>query len=162
MMMTRGKIKTVRLSFSSIVILETLSNIFLSFKKNSNSGAHQISIDPEKSFRFRCISENTDRDSAPTEKIGVGVGCVQSKRRICPKTQFLRKRCVTSLAEVTRTHFSLFSRWKLLQLGLDEHYKKLNEFRNREVPTTQDFLSVAVHYPWARAISQNKVPYYIK
>ena len=55
-----------------------------------------------------------------------------------------------------------FFRWKLLQLGLDEHYKKLNEFRNRDVPTTQDFLSVAVHYPWARAISQNKVPYYIK
>ena len=26
----------------------------------------------------------------------------------------------------------------------------------------QDFLSVAVHYPWARAISHNKVPYYIK
>ena len=56
----------------------------------------------------------------------------------------------------------LVFRWKLLQLGLDEHYKKLNEFRNRDVPTTQDFLSVAVHYPWARAISQNKVPYYIK
>lgn len=54
------------------------------------------------------------------------------------------------------------TRWKLLQLGLDDHYKKLNEFRNREVPTTQDFLSVAVHYPWARAISHNKVPYYIK
>ena len=28
--------------------------------------------------------------------------------------------------------------------------------------SNQDFLSVAVHYPWARAISQNKVPYYIK
>lgn len=54
------------------------------------------------------------------------------------------------------------TRWKLLQLGLDEQYKKLNEVRRRgEVPTTQDFLSVAVHYPWARAISQNKVPYYI-
>jgi hypothetical protein len=50
----------------------------------------------------------------------------------------------------------------LLQLGLDEQYKKLNEIRRRgEVPTTQDFLSVSVHYPWARAISQNKVPYYI-
>ena len=53
-------------------------------------------------------------------------------------------------------------RWKLLQVGLDEQYKKLNEIRRRgEVPTNQDFLSVAVHYPWARAISQNKVPYYI-
>ena len=156
--MTRGKIKTDRLSFSSIVILETLSNIFLSLKKNSNSGADRISIDPEKSFLFRCISENVDRDSAPTEKIGVGVGCVQSKRHICQKHNFY----ANVASQVKRTHFSLFSRWKLLQLGLDEHYKKLNEFRNREVPTTQDFLSVAVHYPWARAISQNKVPYYIK
>ena len=56
----------------------------------------------------------------------------------------------------------LYSRWKLLQVGLDEQYKKLNEIRRRgEVPTSQDFLAVAVHYPWARAISQNKVPYYI-
>merc|ERR1719242_680604 len=54
------------------------------------------------------------------------------------------------------------TRWKLLQVGLDEQYKKLNEIRRRgEVPTNQDFLSVAVHYPWARATSQNKVPYYI-
>ena len=54
-------------------------------------------------------------------------------------------------------------RWKLLQLGLDDQYKKLNEVRSRaELPTTQDFLSVAVHYPWARAVSQHKVPYYIK
>merc|ERR1719510_2453435 len=54
------------------------------------------------------------------------------------------------------------TRWKLLQVGLDEQYKKLNEIRRRgEVPTTQDFLSVAVHYPWARAVSQHKVPYYI-
>ena len=45
---------------------------------------------------------------------------------------------------------------------MDEQYKKLNEIRRRgEVPTSQDFLAVAVHYPWARAISQNKVPYYI-
>ena len=50
----------------------------------------------------------------------------------------------------------------MLQVGLDEQYKKLNEIRRRgEVPANQDFLSVAVHYPWARAISQNKVPYYI-
>ena len=58
--------------------------------------------------------------------------------------------------------FFILCRWKLLQVGLDEQYKKLNEIRRRgEVPTNQDFLSVAVHYPWARAISQNKVPYYI-
>lgn len=59
-------------------------------------------------------------------------------------------------------YFLFIYRWKLLQVGLDEQYKKLNEIRRRgEVPTNQDFLSVAVHYPWARATSQNKVPYYI-
>ncbi|XP_059082484.1 dystrophin-like [Tigriopus californicus] len=60
------------------------------------------------------------------------------------------------------------TRWKLVQLSLDDQYKKLNEVKrttNRDTSnggsTAQDFLSVAVHYPWARAISQNKVPYYI-
>ncbi len=62
-------------------------------------------------------------------------------------------------------------RWKLVQLGLDEQYKKLNEAKraassrscgDESAPNPQDFLSVAVHYPWARAISQTKVPYYIK
>ena len=49
-----------------------------------------------------------------------------------------------------------------MQVGLDEQYKKLNDIRRRgEVPANQDFLSVSVHYPWARATSQNKVPYYI-
>lgn len=69
-------------------------------------------------------------------------------------------------SESSPENYSIFSsssaRWKLLQVGLDEQYKKLNEIRRRgEVPANQDFLSVAVHYPWARAISQNKVPYYI-
>ena len=73
-------------------------------------------------------------------------------------------------------------RWKLVQLGLDDQYKKLNEIKRQAAAaaarggsgggsgggdggggsSNQDFLSVAVHYPWARAISQNKVPYYIK
>ena len=72
-------------------------------------------------------------------------------------------------------------RWKLVQLGLDEQYKRLHDFKRGVNPSasagggrdgaestasgsnsSQDFLSVAVHYPWARAISQNKVPYYIK
>ncbi len=34
--------------------------------------------------------------------------------------------------------------------------------QQQQQSNNQDFLSVAVHYPWARAISQNKVPYYIK
>ena len=59
--------------------------------------------------------------------------------------------------------------WRLVQLGLDEHYKILNDVKQRTANingeiacNSQDFLSIAVQYPWARAISQNKVPYYIK
>jgi len=55
------------------------------------------------------------------------------------------------------------TRWKLVQLGLDDQYKRLNEVRGKDrLPNTQqDFLSVAVAAPWARAISHNGVPYYI-
>jgi len=54
------------------------------------------------------------------------------------------------------------TRWKLVQLGMDDHYKRLNEVRGKErVPNTQDFLSVAVPQPWSRSISNNGVPYYI-
>lgn len=50
-----------------------------------------------------------------------------------------------------------------MQLGLDDQYKRLNEVRGKDrVPNTQDFLAVAVQAPWARAISHNGVPYYIK
>jgi len=79
-----------------------------------------------------------------------------------------------------------------VQLGLDEQYKRMTEVKraastgrtagvttvaaataapaapsssfsaDRSAQQQQDFLAVAVHYPWARAMSQNKVPYYIK
>ena len=69
----------------------------------------------------------------------------------------------TAAKSHSRQKLSFNFRWKLLQLGLDDQYKKLNEVRSRaELPTTQDFLAVTVHYPWARAVSQHKVPYYIK
>ena len=56
-----------------------------------------------------------------------------------------------------------------MQLGLDEHYKILNDLKQRAANlngeiacNSQDMLSMAAQYPWARAVSQNKVPYYIK
>lgn len=74
------------------------------------------------------------------------------------------------------------TRWKLIQLGMDEHYKKLNELKKssqtnnimtqsfassqsggefQRPKSQQEFLAGSVQYPWARAISTNKVPYYI-
>ena len=104
---------------------------------------HNLSTSANKQGNFNEINRKTDGKQKHTEKD------IQTDK-------------YTKYAQNDPTRSLLGSRWKLLQLGLDEHYKKLNEFRNRDVPTTQDFLSVAVHYPWARAISQNKVPYYIK
>lgn len=96
------------------------------------------------------------------------------------------KKCIWLGRVTLRANF----RWKLVQLGLDEHYKKLHDFKRSASAglgnvgvagrpesaagidansagagngnSGQEFLSVAVHYPWARALSQNKVPYYIK
>ena len=42
-------------------------------------------------------------------------------------------------------------RWKLLQLGLDDHYKRLNEGKGKErLPTTQVYLTanMAMRLTW--------------
>ncbi|XP_058042481.1 dystrophin isoform X1 [Ahaetulla prasina] len=52
-------------------------------------------------------------------------------------------------------------RWKLLQLSIDERIRQLNEAHRDFGPSSQHFLSTSVQGPWERAISPNKVPYYI-
>ncbi|XP_070800303.1 dystrophin isoform X3 [Pituophis catenifer annectens] len=52
-------------------------------------------------------------------------------------------------------------RWKLLQLSIDERIRQLHEAHRDFGPTSQHFLSTSVQDPWERAISPNKVPYYI-
>nr|XP_005995015.2 PREDICTED: dystrophin isoform X4 [Latimeria chalumnae] len=55
----------------------------------------------------------------------------------------------------------LNTRWKLLQVAIEERLKHLHEAHRDFGPTSQHFLSTSVQGPWERAISPNKVPYYI-
>ncbi|KAM4797278.1 dystrophin [Rhinophrynus dorsalis] len=55
----------------------------------------------------------------------------------------------------------LNTRWKLLQISIDERIRQLHEAHRDFGPTSQHFLSTSVQGPWERAISPNKVPYYI-
>ncbi|XP_030578313.1 utrophin isoform X2 [Archocentrus centrarchus] len=52
-------------------------------------------------------------------------------------------------------------RWKLLQVAVDDRLKLLREAHRDFGPSSQHFLSTSVQLPWQRAVSQNKVPYYI-
>ncbi|XP_069060859.1 dystrophin isoform X7 [Pleurodeles waltl] len=55
----------------------------------------------------------------------------------------------------------LNTRWNLLQVSIDERIRQLHEAHRDFGPTSQHFLSTSVQGPWERAISPNKVPYYI-
>uniref|UniRef100_A0A674BG40 Dystrophin related protein 2 n=1 Tax=Salmo trutta TaxID=8032 RepID=A0A674BG40_SALTR len=55
----------------------------------------------------------------------------------------------------------LNSRWKLLQGSIEERLKQLQDAHRDFGPGSQHFLSSSVQIPWERAISPNKVPYYI-
>ncbi|XP_042637610.1 dystrophin-like [Orycteropus afer afer] len=55
----------------------------------------------------------------------------------------------------------LNSRWKLLQVATEDRIRQLHEAHRDFGPASQHFLSTSVQGPWERAISPNKVPYYI-
>nr|XP_033805580.1 dystrophin isoform X6 [Geotrypetes seraphini] len=55
----------------------------------------------------------------------------------------------------------LNTRWKLLQVSIDDRIRHLHEAHRDFGPTSQHFLSTSVQIPWERAVSPNKVPYYI-
>ncbi|XP_049613877.1 utrophin isoform X8 [Syngnathus scovelli] len=52
-------------------------------------------------------------------------------------------------------------RWKLLQVAVEDRLKLLREAHRDFGPSSQHFLSTSVQLPWQRAVSENKVPYYI-
>lgn len=56
---------------------------------------------------------------------------------------------------------NLNMRWKLLQVAVEERLKLFQEAHRDFGPSSQHFLSTSVQLPWQRAVSQNKVPYYI-
>ncbi|XP_060750696.1 utrophin-like isoform X3 [Tachysurus vachellii] len=56
---------------------------------------------------------------------------------------------------------NLNTRWNILQVAIEERLKLLQEAHRDFGPSSQHFLSTSVQMPWQRAVSQNKVPYYI-
>ncbi|KAL4624014.1 utrophin-like [Arapaima gigas] len=55
----------------------------------------------------------------------------------------------------------LSTRWKLTQVAAGDQLRMLQESHLDDGPLSQHFLSSSVQLPWQRAISHNKVPYYI-
>ncbi|CAH2315649.1 dystrophin-related 2 isoform X1 [Pelobates cultripes] len=53
------------------------------------------------------------------------------------------------------------NRWKQLQTSVGERLRQLQDAHRDFGPESQHFLSSSVQVPWERAISPNKVPYYI-
>ncbi|KAJ8253066.1 hypothetical protein GJAV_G00208740 [Gymnothorax javanicus] len=56
----------------------------------------------------------------------------------------------------------LNTRWRLLQVSIEEHFRQLNEAHRDFGPQSQHFLLPSVQRPFERSISPNNVPYYIK
>uniref|UniRef100_A0A8C0IIH7 Dystrophin related protein 2 n=1 Tax=Bubo bubo TaxID=30461 RepID=A0A8C0IIH7_BUBBB len=63
--------------------------------------------------------------------------------------------------ENSRTLEQINMRWKQLQASINERLKQLQDAHRDFGPGSQHFLSSSVQVPWERAISPNKVPYYI-
>ncbi|XP_067674722.1 dystrophin-like isoform X3 [Haliotis asinina] len=53
------------------------------------------------------------------------------------------------------------TRWKALQIAIEDRLKQLQEAYRDFGPNSQHFLSVSVESPYERSVSGNKVPYYI-
>ncbi|XP_066509833.1 dystrophin-related protein 2-like [Hoplias malabaricus] len=61
----------------------------------------------------------------------------------------------------THTLHNLNTEWRLLQECTEERLRELQEALTDFGPTSQHFLSGSVQSPWERAVSANRVPYYI-
>ncbi|XP_061454528.1 dystrophin-related protein 2 isoform X2 [Rhineura floridana] len=63
--------------------------------------------------------------------------------------------------ENSRALEQINTRWKQLQISVNDRLKHLQDAHRDFGPGSQHFLSTSVQVPWERAISPNKVPYYI-
>ncbi|XP_054723979.1 dystrophin-like [Uloborus diversus] len=55
----------------------------------------------------------------------------------------------------------LNTRWKVLQMAVDDRRKQLEHCLLDQGSAQQQFLSASVSHPWERAVAGNKVPYYV-
>ncbi|XP_076445085.1 dystrophin-like isoform X2 [Babylonia areolata] len=70
-------------------------------------------------------------------------------------------------ADIILSHFNVRrleefnTRWKALQISIEDRLKQLQDALRAFGPNSQHFLSVSVDSPWERAVAGNKVPYFI-
>ncbi|XP_048123027.1 dystrophin-related protein 2-like [Alosa alosa] len=91
------------------------------------------------------------------ELVPVGEGV----RRANEQAQLLSVSGVKLSPENTQVLQCLNDQWRLLQDSIDVRLRDLQDAHRSFGPKSQHFLSGSVQRPWERAISPNRVPYYI-
>ena len=142
----------------------------LSEVERSQNGLNSTSagLNEEEMQFYRNQLKLFSTDLAPVQRMVEDINDQASDFTACNVA--LTRQVLTKLEDIN-------TRWKLIQLGMDDHYKKLNDLKKNQPQivgqsfgqndfqrpkSQQEFLAGSVQYPWARAISNNKVPYYIK
>ncbi|XP_064473113.1 dystrophin-like isoform X2 [Ornithodoros turicata] len=70
--------------------------------------------------------------------------------------------CNVLLSHSNLNHLEeLNTRWRMLQLSIDDRRKQLEHALLDQGSAQQQFLNASVEQPWERAVAGNKVPYYI-
>ncbi|XP_051517186.1 dystrophin-like [Myxocyprinus asiaticus] len=104
------------------------------------------------------LEDHIDRTSAFREEISP---MKQDVRAVNDLASQLTPLDVQLSSTTNRQLDNLNMRWKLLQVAVEDRLKLLREAHRDFGPSSQHFLSTSVQLPWQRAVSQNKVPYYI-
>ncbi|XP_071957062.1 dystrophin-like isoform X2 [Antedon mediterranea] len=111
-----------------------------------------------RELRTENISQHLDEAKKFQEKIVTIQKNVDHMNRV--SQQFSPLGVTLSMSNSSRMD-DLITRWKHLQITVDDRIKQLQEAYRDLGPTSQHFLKVSVEPPWERATSSNKVPYFI-
>ncbi|XP_074541744.1 utrophin [Halichoeres trimaculatus] len=104
------------------------------------------------------LQDHIDRTAAFREEIAP---LRQDVRNVNELSSELAPLDIQLSSTASRQLDQLNMRWKLLQVAVEDRLKLLQEAHRDFGPSSQHFLSTSVQLPWQRAVSQNKVPYYI-
>ncbi|KAG9347638.1 hypothetical protein JZ751_005209 [Albula glossodonta] len=134
---------------------------------NAHAGSWQQQLDKalEKLQDLRSAMDQLDLRLAEAEdtKAGwqpVGDLLIDSLQDHIEKTTAFREE-IAPLKQDVRAMNELSSQLTPLEMAVEERLKQLQEAHRDFGPSSQHFLSTSVQLPWQRAVSQNKVPYYI-
>ncbi|XP_022690548.1 uncharacterized protein LOC111261367 isoform X2 [Varroa jacobsoni] len=119
-------------------------------KENWPSGVHDLSMD-QLAQQIDDLKDFRDR-IAPMQGVVDGMNEAAAAITACG--------VVLSQHNLSRLE-DLNGRWRILQLALEERRKLLEHALLDQGASQQTFLNASVDPPWERAVSGNKVPYYI-